>query len=238
MYKDKSVIAIIVAAGKGKRMDSDIPKQYLVVDDKIILDKTIEQFEKNNKIDNIIIVVNSEDMDFVKKNITYERPSVTKVVSGGAERINSVYNGILSIDEDMKNSIVLIHDGVRPFASQKLINNCIENSYEYGACVPVIDLVDTVKQVTKDNLIKKTIDRSKYKAVQTPQGFNYEIIKKCYDLAIEDNISASARTLVTDDSSIVEHYGYTVKAIAGLQKNIKITTQFDLRVAELISRMV
>ena len=236
MYKDKNVIVIIVAAGKGKRMGSEIPKQYLVIDDKIILDKTIEQFEKNNRIDNIIIVVNDEDIEFVKKNITYERPSVTKVISGGDERINSVYNGILSIEEDMQDSIVLIHDGVRPFASQKLINNCIENTYEYGACVPVIDLVDTVKQVAKDNIIKKTIDRNKYKAVQTPQGFKYDIIKNCYDIAVEENICA--RTLVTDDSSIVEHYGYTVKAISGLQKNIKITTQFDLKVAELISRMV
>ena len=232
MYKDKSVVVIIVAAGKGTRMGSDVPKQYLVVDDKIILDKTIEQFEKNSKIDNIIVVVNAEDIEFVKKNITYERPSVTKVVCGGAERINSVYNGISSIDEDMKNSIVLIHDGVRPFASQKLINSCIESTCEHGACVPVIDLVDTVKQVSKDNQVKKTIDRTKYKAVQTPQGFNYDIIKKCYDMALEDSIKA------TDDSSIVEHYGYSVKAIQGLQKNIKITTQFDLKVAELISRMV
>ncbi len=236
MYKDKNVIVIIVAAGRGKRMGSEIPKQYLVIDDKIILDKTIEQFEKNSKIDNIILVANDEDIEFVKKNITYERPSVSKVIAGGVERINSVYNGLLSIEEDMQDSIVLIHDGVRPFASQKLINNCIESSYEHGACVPVIDLVDTVKQVTKDNIVKKTIDRSKYKAVQTPQGFSYETIKKCYDLALEDNLSA--RALVTDDSSIVEHYGYSVKAIPGLQKNIKITTQFDLRVAELISRMV
>lgn len=232
MYNDKSVVVIIVAAGKGTRMGSDIPKQYLVVDEKVILDKTIEQFEKNNKIDNIIVVVNSEDLEFVKKNITYERPMVTKVVAGGAERINSVFNGLLSIEKDMEDSIVLIHDGVRPFASQKLINNCIESAYEYGACVPVIDLVDTVKQVTKDNLIKKTIDRNKYKAVQTPQGFKYEVIKKCYEMAICDNIKA------TDDSSIVENYGYNVKAIPGLQKNIKITTQFDLKVAELISRMV
>ncbi len=232
MYKDKNVTVIIVAGGKGRRMDSDIPKQYLIIDDRIILDKTIEQFEKNNKIDNIIVVVNNEDIEFVKKNISYERPTINKVISGGAERINSVYNGILSIDEDMQNSIVLIHDGVRPFISQKLINSCIESAYEHGACIPVIDLVDTVKQITKDNFVKKTIDRSRYKAVQTPQAFDYEIIKKCYDMAIEDKIK------VTDDSSIVEHYGYTVKTIPGLQKNIKITTQFDLRVAEIIARMV
>ncbi len=232
MYKDKNVTAIIVAAGKGRRMGSEVPKQYLMVDGKIILDKTIEQFEKNSRVDNIILVVNAEDIESVKKKLSYERPRINKVISGGAERINSVYNGILSMDEDMQNGIVLIHDGVRPFVSQKLINNCIDAAYENGACVPVMDLVDTVKQVTKDNFVKKTIDRSKYKAIQTPQTFDYEIIKKCYDMAIEDKIKS------TDDSAIVEHYGYKVKAISGLQKNIKITTQFDLRVAELIARMV
>lgn len=232
MYKDKQVVVIIVAAGKGKRMGEDIPKQYLVVDDKIILDKTIEQFEKNSRVDEIILVINSGDLEFVKKNITYDRPSINKVIVGGKERTNSVYNGILSIDEDMSNSIVLIHDGVRPFTSQKLINNCIEATYEYGACVPALDIVDTIKQVNKDNVIKKTLDRSKYKAVQTPQGFNYEIIKSCYDNALNEGYNA------TDDSSIVEHYGYNVKIIQGLEKNIKITTKFDLKIAEIISRMV
>ena len=232
MYLDKSVIAIIVAAGKGKRMGAEIPKQYLVVDDKIILDKTIEQFEKNNSVDEIILVVNKEDIEFVKKNITYERPMVSKVVEGGIERVNSVYNGLLSVDESMQDSIILIHDGVRPFASQKLINNCIEAAYDFGACVPVVEITDTIKQVSKGNTIKKTLDRSKLRAVQTPQGFDYSIIKKCYDLALEEGLKP------TDDSSIVEHYKYEVKTIDGLQKNIKITTQFDLRIAELISRMV
>lgn len=232
MYKDKNVTVIIVAAGKGRRMGSDTPKQYLVIDGKVILDKTIEQFEKNSMVDNIIVVVNNEDMEVVKKKLSYERPRINKIVVGGEQRTNSVYNGISSIEEDMQNGIVLIHDGVRPFISQKLINNCIETAYENGACVPVIDLVDTVKQVTKDNFVKKTIDRSKYKAVQTPQAFDYEIIKKCYNMALEDKIK------VTDDSALAEHYGYKVKAIQGLQKNIKVTTQFDLRVAELIARMV
>jgi 2-C-methyl-D-erythritol 4-phosphate cytidylyltransferase len=232
MYKDKNVTVIIVAAGKGRRMGSDTPKQYLVIDGKVILDKTIEQFEKNSMVDNIIVVVNNEDMELVKKKLSYERPRINKIVIGGEQRTNSVYNGILNIEEDMQNGIVLIHDGVRPFVSQKLINNCIETSYENGACVPVIDLVDTVKHITKDDFVKKTIDRNKHKAVQTPQAFDYEIIKKCYEQALEDKIK------VTDDSALVEHYGYKVKAIKGLQKNIKITTQFDLRVAELIARMV
>lgn len=232
MYKDKNVTVIIVAAGKGRRMGSDTPKQYLVIDGKVILDKTIEQFEKNSMVDNIIVVVNNEDMELVRKKLSYDRPRINKIVVGGEQRINSVYNGISNIEEDMQNGIVLIHDGVRPFVSQKLINNCIETAYENGACVPVIDLVDTVKQISKDDFVKKTIDRSKYKAVQTPQAFDYEIIKKCYELALEDKIK------VTDDSALAEHYGYKVKAIKGLQKNIKITTQFDLKVAELIARMV
>lgn len=232
MYKDKKVVAIIVAAGKGIRMGEEMPKQYLIVDDKMILDKTIEQFEKNTKIDSIILVVNSEDIELVKTNISCNRPLIKKVICGGEERLYSVYNGLLEVEEDMQDSIILIHDGVRPFASQNLINNCIQTAYDEGACVPVIDFVDTIKQVTKTGTVKKTLDREKYKAVQTPQAFDYNIIKSCYDKAIEEKLT------VTDDSSIVEYYGYSVKAIKGLQKNIKITTKFDLRVAELISRMV
>ncbi len=232
MYNDKNVTVIIVAAGKGRRMAADKPKQYLMVDGKVILDKTIEQFEKNSIIDNIIIVVNNEDMEMVKKKLSYNRPRISKIVAGGEQRINSVYNGLTSLEENMQNGIVLIHDGVRPFISQKLINSCIEATYAHGACVPVIDLVDTIKQVNKDGFVKKTVDRSKYKAVQTPQAFDFEIIKKCYEMALEEKLK------VTDDSSLVEHYGYKVKTIQGLQKNIKITTQFDIKVAELIARMV
>ncbi|QSX04904.1 2-C-methyl-D-erythritol 4-phosphate cytidylyltransferase [Sedimentibacter sp. zth1] len=232
MYKEKYVVAIIVAGGKGTRMGENRPKQYLMVDDKYIVEKTIEQFEKNNKIDDILLVVNYEDIEFVKTKISCDKPKISKIVVGGSERINSVNNGINAIKEDMINGIVLIHDGVRPFASQGLINNCIENAYEFGACVPTIDIVDTIKKVNDEDIVKKTLDRSKYKAIQTPQAFKYEIISECYKNALLDELS------VTDDSSIVEHYGYEVKAIKGLQKNIKITTQFDLRVAELISRMV
>lgn len=230
MYNKKYVIAIIVAAGKGTRMGAKRPKQYLVIDDNIILVKTIEQFEKNNNIDEIILVVNDEDLEFVKTKISCDRQKIRKVVVGGSSRIESVYNGLSSVDK--KDSIVLIHDGVRPFVSQTLINNIIEGAYSYDACIPVLDIKDTVKEINEDKKVECTIDRNKYKAVQTPQGFTFDIIYKCYEKAIEDN------TNVTDDASLLEKYGYEVSTIKGLEKNIKITTKFDLRVAELISRMV
>lgn len=232
MYKDKYVVVIIVAGGKGKRMCEDRPKQYLKVDDKYILEKTIEQFEKNTRVDEIVLVINTDDIEFVKTKISCDKEKVSRVVYGGAERINSVYNGINSIENIADDDVVLIHDGVRPFVSQGLINSSIENAVEYGACVPVIELVDTLKEVDSENNIKKTLDRKIHKAVQTPQSFKYELIKECYDRAISDQL------FVTDDSSIVEYYGYKVKTFKGIQKNIKITTQFDLKVAELISRMV
>lgn len=229
MFQDKKVYAIIVAAGKGSRMGSNTPKQYLKLDDKTILDKTIDQFEKNKLVDEIILIINTEDIEYVKSSISYNRDKVTKVVEGGAERLDSVYNGIMSLDDD--NSLVLIHDGVRPFVSQKLINTCIENTHEYKCCIPAIDVIDTIKVVEDDEVIE-TLDRSKLRAVQTPQGFEVKLLKELYNKAKNDNLKA------TDDASIAEYYGYKVKVIEGLRKNIKITTPFDFKIAEIISRMI
>ncbi|NLJ57549.1 MAG: 2-C-methyl-D-erythritol 4-phosphate cytidylyltransferase [Tissierellia bacterium] len=226
MYKDKDVVAIIVAAGKGRRMDSETPKQYLYIAGKTILDTTLYKFEKSNEVDEIILVVHKDEIEFVKDEIAPFYNKITYVVAGGQTRTESVYQGI---KKARPNSIVLIHDGVRPFVSYNLISTCVENAYIHGACIPVVDLIDTIKEVGEDGIVSKTLNRKALKAVQTPQGFKYSIIRKCYEDALMEDRD------FTDDAAIVEYYGYKVQTIEGLSKNIKITRPLDLKFAEILA---
>ncbi len=227
MFKEKKVAVIIVAAGKGSRMGSDIPKQYLTIAGKTILETTLYKFEKSNEIDEIILIVNKDDLEYVTNEIAVNYDKLTIVKAGGSTRTESVYEGIKALSE--KCGIVLIHDGVRPFVSYNLINNCVEGAYDFDACIPVTDVVETIKEISEDKLVQKTLDRSILKAAQTPQAFDYELIRDCYVKAVTEN------EVFTDDASIVEYYGYKVKTIDGLARNIKITTPLDLRIAEIFA---
>lgn len=227
MQNKKYVAAIIVAAGKGTRMGSEMPKQYMTIAGKTILDTTLYKFEKSNDIDDIILVINKDDIEFVKDEIAPFYNKITHVVPGGKTRTESVYQGLKKVRK--KCDVVLIHDGVRPFVSYNLISTCIENAIIHRACIPVINVVDTIKEVSEDEMVVKTFDRKRLRAVQTPQAFDYDIIRECYENAMTEDV------LFTDDASIVEYYGYKVKTIAGLSKNIKITTPLDLRIAEILA---
>ncbi len=229
MYKDKYVSAIIVAAGKGTRMGSELPKQYMTIGDKTILDTTLYKFEKSNEVDEIILIVNKEDLEFVRNEIAVDYNKITCVKPGGSTRTESVYEGIKAVRKDC--GIVLIHDGVRPFISYNLITSCVEGASNYRACIPVIDVMDTVKEISEDGFVTNTLNRARIKAVQTPQAFEYELIRDCYyDAVMEDAV-------FTDDASITEYYGYKVKTIDGLMRNIKITTPQDLRIAEIFASL-
>jgi 2-C-methyl-D-erythritol 4-phosphate cytidylyltransferase len=228
MYMDKKVTAIIVAAGKGSRMNSEIPKQYMTIAGKTILDSTIYKFEKSNYVDEIILVINKEELEYVTNNISCDYEKVVRVIGGGRTRTESVYEGIKTAAES--GGILLIHDGVRPFVSYKLISTCVESAFGYKACVPVIDVIDTIK-IVEEGFVKSTLDRTSLKAVQTPQAFDYFLIRECYDMAINESDDVS----FTDDASIVEYYGYKVKTIEGLSRNIKITTPLDLKIAEILA---
>lgn len=227
MFKDKYVAAIIVAAGKGTRMGTELPKQFMTIAGKTILDTTLYKFEKSNEVDEIILIVNKDDMEFVMSDIAVNYDKITIVKAGGSTRTESVFEGIKALSNN--SSIVLIHDGVRPFVSYNLISNCVEGAYNYEACIPVTDVVDTIKEVSEDGIVQNTLNRSHLKAVQTPQSFDYELIKECYVRAVTEDIS------FTDDASIVEYYGHKVKTIEGLARNIKITTPLDLRIAEILA---
>ncbi|MGD9568577.1 MAG: 2-C-methyl-D-erythritol 4-phosphate cytidylyltransferase [Sedimentibacter sp.] len=227
MFKDKKVAAIIVAAGKGSRMGSDIPKQYMTIAGKTILDTTLYKFEKSNEVDEIILIVNKDDLEYVTAEIAVNYDKITVVKAGGSTRTESVFEGIKALSK--KCGIVLIHDGVRPFVSYNLISSCIEGANDFYACIPVTDVVDTIKEVSEDWTVQKTLNRVRLKAVQTPQAFDYELIRDCYIKAVTEDAE------FTDDASIVEYYGHEVKTIEGLSRNIKITTPLDLRIAEIFA---
>lgn len=224
--KKKSIV-IIPAAGMGSRMQCNINKQYILLNDKPILVHTLEKFENCELIDAIILVVKGDEIEYCKENIVnrYGFRKVLKIVDGGKERQDSVYNGINAIEEC---DVVLVHDGARPFIKDEIIEDSINGAIKYDACVVGVPLKDTVKVVDNDNNIINTPDRRFLWAVQTPQSFKYEIIKKAYDIAYENNISG------TDDSMLVENLGIKVKMIMGDYNNIKITTKEDLNFAEAI----
>lgn len=224
-----NITAIITAAGKGTRMNSDINKQYIEIAGIPVLARTVSAFQQCDGIDDIIIVVNEEDINFCRHNIV-EQYSLTKVkslVSGGTERQNSVYKGLCAASKDC--GIVLIHDGARPFVTCENITACIDGAIKYGACGIGVRLKDTVKISDPDGFVAATPDRSTLWSIQTPQVFAYDIIMDAHNKAIENNY------IGTDDMVLVEKLGIPVKIIEGSYQNIKITTPEDLIIGESIA---
>ena len=152
---------------------------------------------------------------------------VNKIVEGGKERQDSVYNGLLSLNE---TDIVLIHDGARPFVSNKVIEDGIKYAEEYGAAAPGVMPKDTIKVKDENSISKETLDRSSLVAVQTPQVFDFKLIKQCHEKVREEKI------MVTDDTMVVEHYDNKVYLYEGEYTNIKITTPEDLVLAEYLAK--
>ena len=218
---------IIVAAGSGSRMNMGINKQFIKLKDKEIIVYTLEKFYKHKNIDEIVVVVKEEEAEFFTKEIIdkYNFENI-KIAYGGKERQNSVYNGLKMLDK--KCDIVLVHDGARPFISESLIDNCIEEAKNHNAVVVGVPVKDTIKVINEDNDIVETPERSKLWAVQTPQTFNYDILVKSYEDAFKNEFYG------TDDAMLVERIGYKVKMIEGSYNNIKITTQEDLNIGKQI----
>ncbi|MDN5107352.1 2-C-methyl-D-erythritol 4-phosphate cytidylyltransferase [Aliarcobacter butzleri] len=224
-------IAIILSAGSGSRFGSDIPKQFINLAGKNIIEYTIAAFEQNDKIDEICIVADTiyhERLLEISKNNNFTK--VKKVIQGGVERKDSSYNAIKEY-EDKKNINLIFHDAVRPFVSQRIINDCIESLEKYNAIDVAIPTADTIIQIDE---ISKTIEnipqRSKLQRGQTPQAFKLEIIKKAHELAIED----INEPMFTDDCGLVKQYlpNEKIFVVNGEEKNIKITYKEDLLFAE------
>lgn len=223
----KKIAAIIVAGGSGKRMGSPVKKQFIKLLDKEVLAYTIEAFQQVEEIQDIIVVTGEEDIDKVKQEIVqrYHFSKVRQVVAGGKERQDSVYQGLLAVDKQAE--YVMIHDGARPFISQALLKQAIEQTIAYEATIVAVPVKDTIKKVClKENTVEETPKRETLYLAQTPQSFKKELLMKAYQFAKENNLT------VTDDSSIVEAYGHPVHVILGEYTNIKITTPEDLLLGE------
>ncbi|CDF58924.1 2-C-methyl-D-erythritol 4-phosphate cytidylyltransferase [Thermobrachium celere] len=220
------VTALIVAAGKGKRMGLGYNKQYLLLDGKEVIARTLDVFDGLDFIDNIVVVVAEDEVDYFKKNIIekYGYKKVTKIVKGGSERQDSVYNGLVNC---CNSDIVLIHDGARPFVKREHILKSIEMAKKYGASAVAVKVKDTVKYV-QGEFFEKTLDRNFIYLIQTPQTFKYELIIKAHEFAKENGVIA------TDDTSLLECLGYKVRVVEGSYDNIKITTPEDIQLAQLI----
>lgn len=217
--------AIIVAAGKGKRMKSNINKQFINIEGKPVLYYSIDAFNRNPLIDSIVVVCGRDEIEYCRENVVkkYGLDKVVKIVEGGRERQNSVFNGL----KVLKNcGIVLIHDGARPLVTSKIIEDGIRYSNMYGACTCGMKPKDTIKIKSENGFSRTTLNREELFLVQTPQCFKYDLIYDCHKKVIEEKIQ------VTDDTMVVEHYGNNVYLYEGSYDNIKITTPEDLNIAE------
>lgn len=218
---------IIAAAGIGKRMGADIAKQYLVLKGDTVLYRTMKRFDKNENIDEMVVIINKEDSELFESEIMskYIFNKKVTVAYGGEERVNSVINGLEKVSED--TDIVLVHDGVRPFLNDRIIDENIEKASEYGACLTAVPTKDTVK-IVEDGFVKSTPLRETVYLAQTPQSFKKDILIEAYE-KLGDNTEG-----ITDDCMVVEKAGYKIKIVEGSYENIKITTPEDLFIGEKI----
>lgn len=218
--------AIIPAGGKGTRINSDLPKQYLTFHNKELIAYTIEVFQSNNSIDEIIIAAQKDFFNLlytIKEK--YQFTKISKIIEGGSERQFSVFNAIKSIKAD-DDDIVLVHDAVRPLLPQNILEKSIQTAVEFGSSVVAIKAKDTL--IKGNNFIEEYVDRNEIYYVQTPQVFKYKIFLSAMKKAEEDNF------LGTDESMVVRHAGYSIKIVEGSSLNFKITTEDDIKLFELI----
>ena len=213
---------VIVAGGSGSRMGSDIPKQFLEIGGKPVLMHTIETFRKFDAGINIILVLPEPQISYWEQLCYRFRFGIDhRITAGGETRFNSVKNGLTLINSE---GVIGVHDGVRPFVSELTLQNTYETAETKGNAVPVIDAFESIRQVTEEG--NKALDRSGIKLVQTPQVFLSGQLFKAYELPYSDTF--------TDDASVVEAAGFSINLVEGNRENIKITTPFDLKLAEVM----
>lgn len=219
--------AIVMAAGSGKRMNSNVHKQYLIIQDRPVLYYSLKAFE-DSAVDEIVLVVGKGEEKFCRKEIVdkYGISKVKAIVEGGKERYHSVFEGLKQTSDA---DYVLIHDGARPFVNQDIIRRCMQEVQKYQACVVGMPVKDTIKIADEEGYAKQTPDRKNVWMIQTPQTFSYALIYEAYEemLKTED-------TAITDDAMVLERIkGKKSKLIEGSYRNIKITTPEDLLIANV-----
>lgn len=211
--------ALIVAGGKGLRMGSELPKQFLPIGGKPVLMHTLEAFHRFDSAIDLILVLPEEQQGYWKQLCEKHRFTIRHlIVNGGETRFHSVKNGLALVSG---GGLVGVHDGVRPFVSQEVIRRCYDRAATEKAVIPVVDVVETVRQVTESG--SRTVNRDDYKLVQTPQVFDADLLRRAY--------AQDFKPFFTDDASVVEAMGVPVYLVEGNRENIKITTPFDLKIA-------
>lgn len=237
MHMDRNV-AVVLAAGKGKRMKTDRPKQYLLLDGKPILYYSLKTIEESF-IDWMILVAGADDVEFCKKEIVekYGLRKVTAVVAGGKERYHSVWNGIRRVEDC---DYLFIHDGARPFLTQEILNDAYQCVKKYDACVAAVPVKDTIKQVDGSGRVTKTLRRDVLYQMQTPQTFRFTLIKDAYEGMMKQEEELKEKGIaITDDAMAVETItSHEVRISKGAYTNIKITTPEDIWLAESMLKNV
>ena len=215
---------IIVAGGKGLRMGSDIPKQFLPIGGKPILMRTLERFRDYSEKLQIILVLPIAQQDYWRQLCEqYHFEVKYQLANGGQTRFHSVQNGLALIPDDVEG-VVGVHDGVRPFPSVEVIRNCYEAARTAKAVIPVIPVVETLRHIEGEGSV--TVPRGDYRLVQTPQTFDIQLLKAANRQPYNDGF--------TDDASVVESFGHQITLVEGNRENIKITTPYDMKIAEVL----
>ena len=216
--------AIILAAGKGQRMGTELPKQFLSMGDDMLLTKTIRVFEESSVIQDIVLVTSEDWIGFCKTEIVDREGfrKVRKIVAGGKERYDSVYQGLLACPNA---DYVFIHDGARPFVTEEILVRTQEAVEKYEACAVGVPSKDTVKIVDGDGFVESTPPRENVWNIQTPQAFSYPLIRAAHEVVRDNNMTG-----ITDDAMIIERSRLAkVKLVMGSYYNIKITTPEDMK---------
>ena len=223
--------ALIVAGGKGLRMNSDIPKQFLLINNTPVLMRTISRFHSYDPSIRILVVLPKDQIEYWRQLCQKHEFKIEHlVIEGGAQRFNSVAKGLEHVEKD---SIVAIHDGVRPFVDDSVIRDAFHTAQIKGSAIPAICLTDSARKIHSDGT-SESANRSEYRLVQTPQTFRSELIKEAFNKALASD--QSIQSSFTDDAFVYEFFGGEVSLIDGNRENIKITSPEDLDIASVFAK--
>lgn len=223
----KHVAAIITAGGRGVRIGGNVPKQFLELNGKPILEHTLENFKTTGLVDEVVLVVPADSVSQVKQDYKRFEGWLTQVVAGGAERQDSVGNGLDALGPQA--DIVLVHDGVRPFVTFDMLHQSVQTAHAEGGAICAIPVSDTLKRADENGVVSETVDRQGLWRMQTPQTFSRVVLQEAFDKARTDGFYG------TDEGMLVERIGRPVKLVTGSEFNIKITRPEDLVLGQRIA---
>lgn len=217
---------IVVAGGKGTRMGGEMPKQFQLLGDKPVVMLTLERLHSIDPTMQLILVLPAEHIDMwmlLCKQYSFAVPLI--LTQGGSTRFHSVQNGLAQVD-DIDDALVGVHDGVRPFVSPSVLDECFREAWMHGAAIPMLDIQDSLRHIVGSNGATEVVPRDRYRLVQTPQVFRLSLLRRAYEQRFVESF--------TDDASVVEALGEQVVGVEGNRENIKLTTPFDLMVAKTL----